>query len=184
MPAANGRVVDPYAFGPVLGPLRRLLRRRRHASPPLRQARRPSHRPRGRRRRAFRRLGAECAARLGGRRLQWLGRPPPCHAQAPVGTGVWEIFVPELGAGTVYKYEILGADGKLLPLKADPFAFCSELRPKTASRRRRAPSLSPGRDADYLAERSKRATAAARRCRSTRCISAPGGAAGRTLPHL
>ena len=48
-------------------------------------------------------------------------------------TGVFEIFVPGLEAGSCYKYEIVGPDGTLQPLKADPFAFRSELRPKTAS---------------------------------------------------
>jgi 1,4-alpha-glucan branching enzyme len=48
-------------------------------------------------------------------------------------TGIWEIFVPEVGEGQPYKYEIIGAQGKPLPLKADPFAFRSELRPATAS---------------------------------------------------
>ncbi len=47
--------------------------------------------------------------------------------------GVWEIFIPHMGEGEVYKYEILGIDGRLLPLKADPYAFASEYRPKTAS---------------------------------------------------
>jgi len=61
----------------------------------------------------------------------WDGRR---HAMRKrVGTGVWEIFVPALGAGTIYKYEIIGADGALLPLKADPVGFRAELRPSTAS---------------------------------------------------
>ena len=47
--------------------------------------------------------------------------------------GVWEIFLPEVAAGAAYKYEIVGADGVVLPLKADPYAFKSELRPSTAS---------------------------------------------------
>jgi 1,4-alpha-glucan branching enzyme len=47
--------------------------------------------------------------------------------------GVWEIFIPGIGAGRAYKYRITGPDGKVQPLKADPFAFASELRPKTAS---------------------------------------------------
>src|SRR3546814_18011557 len=47
--------------------------------------------------------------------------------------GIWEIFLPELGVGSAYKYEIVGPDGKVLPLKADPFAFRSEFRPATAS---------------------------------------------------
>jgi 1,4-alpha-glucan branching enzyme len=47
--------------------------------------------------------------------------------------GLWELFLPEVGPGSAYKYEIVGAAGVLLPLKADPFAFQSELRPSTAS---------------------------------------------------
>ena len=47
--------------------------------------------------------------------------------------GVWEIFIPHVAVGDRYKYELLGADGTLLPLKADPFAFAAELRPDTAS---------------------------------------------------
>ena len=61
----------------------------------------------------------------------WDGRR---HAMRKrVDTGVWEIFVPALGEGTLYKYEIVGADGTLLPLKADPVGFGAELRPSTAS---------------------------------------------------
>ena len=51
-----------------------------------------------------------------------------------MGTGVWEIFLPGLAEGANYKFEIIGADGKLLPLKSDPYGFAAELRPKTASR--------------------------------------------------
>lgn len=47
-------------------------------------------------------------------------------------TGIWAGFIPGLEAGTAYKYVIAGADGHLR-LKADPFAFRSELRPRTAS---------------------------------------------------
>jgi len=50
-----------------------------------------------------------------------------------IDTGVWEIFIPALAEGTLYKYEIIGADGALLPLKADPVGFGAELRPSTAS---------------------------------------------------
>ncbi len=51
-----------------------------------------------------------------------------------LGTGIWEIFVPDAILGQGYKFELLGADGQLMPLKADPFAFASELRPNTASK--------------------------------------------------
>jgi len=48
-------------------------------------------------------------------------------------TGVWEIFIPGLGDGEPYKYELLDQHGKLLPQKADPFGFGAEHAPKTAS---------------------------------------------------
>ncbi len=49
------------------------------------------------------------------------------------GVGVWEIFVPGVGDGALYKYEITGPNGDLLPLKADPFGFRAEKLPGTAS---------------------------------------------------
>jgi 1,4-alpha-glucan branching enzyme len=48
-------------------------------------------------------------------------------------SGLWEIFVPDVGEGTAYKFEIVGRDGTLQPLKADPFGFGAEMRPSTAS---------------------------------------------------
>ncbi|HXN84926.1 MAG TPA: 1,4-alpha-glucan branching protein GlgB [Candidatus Binataceae bacterium] len=48
------------------------------------------------------------------------------------GSGVWEIFVPDAGIGTKYKFEIRTRDGDLL-LKADPFATQMEVPPATAS---------------------------------------------------
>ncbi len=48
------------------------------------------------------------------------------------GSGVWEVFVPDLGAGARYKYEIHPRDGGLL-LKTDPFAGAMEIPPRTAS---------------------------------------------------
>jgi len=48
-------------------------------------------------------------------------------------TGVWEIFLPGIGEGEPYKYELLDPAGNLLPQKADPFAFGAEHPPKTAS---------------------------------------------------
>ncbi len=47
-------------------------------------------------------------------------------------TGVWEIFMPGLGEGTAYKYEILGAYGGLAQ-KADPVGFSAQHPPATAS---------------------------------------------------
>jgi len=47
-------------------------------------------------------------------------------------TGVWEIFMPHLGEGTAYKYEIMGAYGGLAQ-KADPVGFGAQHPPATAS---------------------------------------------------
>jgi 1,4-alpha-glucan branching enzyme len=47
-------------------------------------------------------------------------------------TGVWELFVPGIGAGTRYKFRILGADGRWRE-KSDPLAFRTEIPPATAS---------------------------------------------------
>ncbi|NMJ43536.1 1,4-alpha-glucan branching protein GlgB [Roseomonas sp. JC162] len=124
--------LDPYAFGPTLGPLDdHLLVEGTHA-------------------RLFARLGAhpclhEGAAGVrfavwapGARRVSvvgdfnaWDGRRHPMRKR--VDSGLWEIFLPGLAEGACYKYEILGRDGAIVPLKADPFGFAAELRPATAS---------------------------------------------------
>jgi len=62
---------------------------------------------------------------------RWDGR---VHAMRARGnSGVWEIFVPELVEGVIYKYEIRSRLGELPFLKADPYAFEAELRPKSGS---------------------------------------------------
>jgi 1,4-alpha-glucan branching enzyme len=55
------------------------------------------------------------------------------HVMRVHGNGYWELFVPGARAGDKYKYEIVGRDGQLLPLKSDPIAFGGEMRPSTAS---------------------------------------------------
>ncbi len=65
--------------------------------------------------------------------------------------GVWELFVPHAAPGDHYKYELLDANGSLLPAKADPFALASELRPGTASR-----VAAPRADTPLAAERAAR----------------------------
>jgi 1,4-alpha-glucan branching enzyme len=62
---------------------------------------------------------------------QWDGRTHPMRNRGP--SGVWELFVPGLHEGAIYKYEIRPPSGDLLLLKADPYGFRSELRPKTGS---------------------------------------------------
>jgi 1,4-alpha-glucan branching enzyme len=60
----------------------------------------------------------------------WDGRR---HQMRRAGAGIWEIFLPGIGSGALYKYEILGPDGMLLPLKADPVAWRAQRPPATAS---------------------------------------------------
>ena len=61
----------------------------------------------------------------------WDGRRHPMEKMPQ--SGIWALFVPGLKEGDLYKYEILTKEGHLL-LKADPFAFWAEKKPKTASR--------------------------------------------------
>ncbi len=62
---------------------------------------------------------------------RWDGRLFPMRSLG--ASGVWELFVPGTGPGELYKYEVVGRDGKLR-LKADPLAFSVQVRPETASR--------------------------------------------------
>jgi 1,4-alpha-glucan branching enzyme len=61
----------------------------------------------------------------------WDGRRMPMRRRH--AGGFWEIFVPGLRPGHLYKYELLAADGAPLPLKADPYAEAAEPLPGTAS---------------------------------------------------
>ncbi|MDP9292943.1 MAG: 1,4-alpha-glucan branching protein GlgB [Actinomycetota bacterium] len=81
----------------------------------------------------------------------WDGRIHPMRVLG--SSGIWELFLPGVGAGTTYKYEIAGAGGEVV-LKADPYAFETELPPKTASVV--SQSRHEWRDADWLAARSER----------------------------
>ena len=49
------------------------------------------------------------------------------------GNGIWEMFLPGVGNGALYKYEITDANGKLLPLKADPYGTLHEPPPGNSS---------------------------------------------------
>src|SRR5215475_12231579 len=61
----------------------------------------------------------------------WDGRRHPMRLRH--GAGVWELFIPRVAPGALYKYELLGPDGALLPQKADPVAWRVEPPPATAS---------------------------------------------------
>ncbi len=62
---------------------------------------------------------------------RWDGRIHPLQRR---GTGgLWEVFIPGLQQGDLYKYEIKGK-GNFIAAKSDPYAFAAEVRPQTASR--------------------------------------------------
>jgi len=61
----------------------------------------------------------------------WDGRRHPMRLRRECG--VWELFIPGVGTGARYKYELRSRSGALLPQKADPYALQCELRPATAS---------------------------------------------------
>jgi 1,4-alpha-glucan branching enzyme len=123
---------DPYAFGPLLGDLDlHLIGEGRHLE-------------------LVRALGADPCTVEGVRGVRFAVWAPNARRVSVVGSfnswdgrrhpmirrgegGVWELFVPRLGSGELYKYEILDRDGHLLPQKADPLARAAELPPGTAS---------------------------------------------------
>lgn len=141
---------DPYAFGPILGDMdEHLMAEGRHED-------------------IYRRLGAHPVTHEGvegtgfavwapnaqrvsvvGDFNAWDGRRHPMRRRLG---GLWELFVPGIGRGTLYKFELLDADGRLLPLKADPFALRMEAAPGTASIVQGLPAPA-WHDADWMARR-------------------------------
>lgn len=130
--ADEWRIDDPYSYGPVLGPMDDyFLREGSHV-------------------RLHEKMGAHVVTHEGvtgchfavwapnakrvsvvGHFNAWDGRMHVMRARHD--SGIWEIFVPGLGTDEPYKFEIIGPDGVVMPLKADPFARKAEMRPKTAS---------------------------------------------------
>ncbi len=129
---ATFTVRDPYSFPPTLGELDSHLAAE------------------GRHERLWERLGAHPAHHRGtygtsfavwaptarsvsvvGDFNSWDGRLHPMRAIG--STGIWELFVPEVGPGTRYKFEVRPGSGGARLLKADPLAFRTEAPPQTAS---------------------------------------------------
>jgi len=83
----------------------------------------------------------------------WDGRRYPMRSLG--ASGVWELFIPGIAAGELYKFELrVRATGELL-LKSDPYARATERRPDTASMVASEAGFA-WRDADWLDERSRR----------------------------
>ncbi|MDB5727174.1 MAG: glgB [Noviherbaspirillum sp.] len=83
----------------------------------------------------------------------WDGRRHPMRLR--YGAGIWEIFVPRVGAGACYMVEIVAANGELLPRKADPVARTTLAPPATASVVAQAEAFMWS-DAAWLAQRAER----------------------------
>jgi len=62
---------------------------------------------------------------------RWDGRVHPMRRRG--SSGVWELFLPDLEEGLVYKFEIRPNSSDVPLLKADPYSFSAELRPKSGS---------------------------------------------------
>jgi len=62
---------------------------------------------------------------------QWDGRQHPLRVRG--STGVWELFIPGMPEGEIYKFEVKSRNKNYLALKTDPYGFYAEQRPKTAS---------------------------------------------------
>ena len=82
----------------------------------------------------------------------WDGRRHPMRA---CSGGFWEIFMPDLGQGEVYKFEIKSRVNNYLVEKADPYGFAAEYRPKTASVVWDVTKFSWS-DGDWMANRAER----------------------------
>lgn len=150
-PASTEVREDPYRFGPVIGPRdEQLIRKGTH-------------------RRLWEVLGAHLITHEGvdgvhfavwapdARRVSVVGDHnhwnATAHPMRPRGaTGVWELFLPGLDEGAVYKYDLLGAVGPL-PQKADPVGFGAERAPATGSVVRR-PGGRRWTDAPWMASRA------------------------------
>ena len=61
----------------------------------------------------------------------WDGRRHPMRVRG--GSGVWELFIPDLSPSHIYKYEIRNRHSGNVLLKADPYGQCHELRPRTGT---------------------------------------------------
>lgn len=84
----------------------------------------------------------------------WNGWDPETDPMARREDGIWTAFIPGLHDGMIYKYRVLGADGREV-LKADPFACHAETGPATGSKIWRLDGYD-WHDARFLSRRKKR----------------------------
>ena len=150
--AGKFTILDPYAFLPTIGELDlHLMGEGRHEE-------------------LYERLGAHVIEHDGAQGTAFAVWAPAARAVSVVGdfnswdgrlhpmrsmgtSGIWELFLPDVGAGQRYKYEILTQDGEVL-LKADPYAQETEVPPKTASVIHTPGHVWSKKDAKFLSERA------------------------------
>jgi len=82
----------------------------------------------------------------------WDSRRHPMRRR--LGPGIWELFIPGIGPGAVYKYAITGPGGEKLPWKADPLGRRQEEPPRTGSIVADTPDFAWS-DAAWLAKRER-----------------------------
>ncbi|WP_208950276.1 1,4-alpha-glucan branching enzyme [Rahnella sp. ChDrAdgB13] len=70
----------------------------------------------------------------------WDGRRHPMRQRRE--NGIWELFIPAVHEGQLYKFEIIDCRGNIT-LRADPYAFEAQMRPDTASCVRKIPDVVP-----------------------------------------
>jgi len=144
---------DPYRFGPVLGDLDlHLFGRGSHWQLAMRMGAVPQNVD-GVAGTLFS-VWAPNARRVSviGSFSNWDGRRLPMRLRH--GAGIWELFVPGVGAGASYKFEVVGADG-VHREKADPLARATERPPATASVVAELPDFA-WHDEGWMADRMQR----------------------------
>ena len=82
-------------------------------------------------------------------------RPHADEMQERGQSGLWEVFIPGLQPGALYKYHVVSHERGYRADKADPYGFAAQIRPETASRVWDLNSYS-WRDAEWMANRGKR----------------------------
>jgi 1,4-alpha-glucan branching enzyme len=85
----------------------------------------------------------------------WDGRTHKMHPRGV--SGVWELSIPDVGPGMLYKYELRSRDGRVF-LKSDPYGFAMELRPANGSIVASLDGFA-WHDADWISARERRNSA-------------------------
>jgi 1,4-alpha-glucan branching enzyme len=124
-------LLDPYAFPPTLGALDLHLAAEGTHLEIYRQLGAHVREINGVRGTAFA-VWAPSAQRVSvsGDFTGWDGH---LYAMRRIGNGIWEIFIPEVTEGALYKFEVKTLQGPIV-LKSDPYGQAMELRPRTASK--------------------------------------------------